>query len=211
LIASATWSGSLQAITGKDNEARSLPPREAKAGAYVLCKVADTGIGIAPEFLDMIFDPFFTTKEQGKGTGLGLSTALGIVQAHGGTINAYSELGRGSVFTLYLPAEQPAAAARPLPAEDAPLGHRERLLLLDDEAPILATVKTALEAGGYRCLTAAGGAEALALYRERPGEIHAIVLDMMMPGLDGMTTMRLFRDMNAQAPIIATSGLRGHG
>jgi PAS domain S-box-containing protein len=94
----------IQGPPANGTECPPLPARKAKPGPYVLCRISDTGVGIAPEFLDKVFDPFFTTKQRGKGTGLGLSTALGIVQTHGGFMNVWSKVNRGTEFSVFLPA-----------------------------------------------------------------------------------------------------------
>jgi two-component system, cell cycle sensor histidine kinase and response regulator CckA len=183
----------------------------ARPGPYVLVAVTDTGSGIVPEVLDKIFDPFFTTKERGKGTGLGLSTTLGIVRSHGGFVNVYSEPGKGSRFAVYLPALEASAEERAqAERRDLPAGHGELILVIDDEEPILLIAKATLEAHGYRVLTATRGAEGRELYR-RSGEVRAVLLDMMMPELDGPATMRQLLEVDPQARIIASSGLKPTG
>ena len=183
----------------------------ARPGPHVVLAVTDTGTGITPDVLDKIFNPFFTTKEQGKGTGLGLSTVLGIVRSHGGFVNVYSELGKGSRFAVYLPAlERHAATPVPEDRTDLPRGQGELILVIDDEEPILLTARAMLESHGYRTMTAARGAEGIELYR-RSGEVRAVILDMMMPGLDGPATMRKILEINPKARIIAASGLKATG
>ncbi len=183
----------------------------ARPGPHVLLAVTDTGCGIAPEVLDKIFDPFFTTKERGRGTGLGLSTALGIVRSHGGFFTVYSEPGKGSRFAVYLPALEAGAEEAPPPERlDVPEGHGELVLVIDDEQAILVTARATLEANGYRALTAARGADGVELYRNRR-DVRAVVLDMMMPGLDGPATMRELLKIDPQAPIVAASGVKPSG
>ena len=130
-----------------------------RAGPYVLISVSDTGTGIPPNVRDRIFEPFFTTKDIGKGTGLGLSTSLGIVQSHGGFINVSSDMGKGSTFKIYLPAnEGPAAEARgPNLHPELPRGSNELVLIVDDEEPILNVAKSTLERFGYRAMAASNG------------------------------------------------------
>lgn len=182
---------------------------DAKPGPYVLLAVADTGSGIPSEVLDKIFDPFFTTKGIGKGTGLGLSTALGIVRNHGGFLNVYSEVGKGTRVAVYLPAtgvNQPAE--NKAEAVSAPQGHGELILIVDDEPLIVQTVQAVLENNGYQTLRAEHGMAALTLFSEHHQQIRAVLLDMMMPGLDGPAVMQQMREINSQVPIIACSGLR---
>jgi CheY-like chemotaxis protein len=180
---------------------------EAKAGPYVVVTIADSGTGIPPEIIDQIFDPFFTTKKIGEGTGLGLSTALGIVKGHGGFINVYSELGKGTSFKVYLPAQEKEQEA--LPGEERlepPLGQGEMILVVDDEASIREIAKITLEANGYNVLTANDGVEAVSIYAQDNGRIKVVLMDMMMPGMDGFATIRALQIMKATARIVATSG-----
>jgi CheY-like chemotaxis protein len=184
----------------------------AKAGPHVRLAVTDTGAGIPPALLPKIFDPFFTTKGPGKGSGLGLATALGIVKSHGGFLSVASEVGRGARFTVYLPAlpgpeAPPAGPASP----PAPVGAGEWILVVDDESCILRTVRATLEEHGYRVLTAQDGAAALAAYRGHRGEIRAVLLDLMLPGLDGFAVMRALREVDPDVRILASSGLQPAG
>src|SRR2546422_6496534 len=179
----------------------------AKAGPYVVIRVSDTGTGMPPGVIDKIFDPFFTTKEVGKGTGLGLSTVLGIVKSHGGFVNVYSEVGKGTRFSVYLPAAETVQGAEPAQVEAVPTGQGELVLVVDDEATIREITKATLEAHGYRIVTAADGAEALALYAQHRDQIRLVLTDMMMPVMDGPATIRALRNLDPQIPIIAASGL----
>jgi len=181
---------------------------EAKPGHFVMISVADTGPGMTPEVQSRIFEPFFTTKEMTKGTGLGLSTALTIVKSHGGFINVYSELHKGSQFTLYLPAlERPGTVEAAGLHTDLPLGHGELILVVDDEESIREITRSTLETFGYSVLTAADGTEALALYADKKNEIAAVLTDMVMPFMDGSATIRALQRMNPRVRIIAASGL----
>ncbi|WP_341527565.1 response regulator [Nostoc sp. UHCC 0302] len=179
---------------------------EAKVGPYILITVSDTGTGIPKEILDRIFEPFFTTKEVGQGTGLGLSTVLGIIRSHGGFINVYSEVGSGTSFKVYLPA---VGGMETLSAEDLtpPTGQGELILIVDDEPAILEITKTSLEAYNYKILTASDGIEAIALYAKHMSQISAVLMDIMLPSLDGLTAIRTLQKINPQVKIIATSGL----
>jgi PAS domain S-box-containing protein len=181
---------------------------EAKAGRFVVISVADTGPGMTPEIQSRIFEPFFTTKEMTKGTGLGLSTALTIVKSHGGFINVYSELHKGSQFALYFPAlDSPGSVAAAAAQSDLLLGNGELILVVDDEESIREITRGTLETFGYRVLTASDGTEALALYADNKNEIAVVLTDMVMPFMDGPATIRALQRMNPQVRIIAASGL----
>lgn len=180
---------------------------DAKIGRYVVLTVSDTGVGMSPEVLDKIFEPFFTTKEVGKGTGLGLSTVFSIVKHHGGFLNVYSELGKGSAFKIYLPIwsepqEQPETAA---PA-DAQNGNGEKILVIDDEDWVREATKRALQEKGYTVLTAASGVEALELFKQQKGIMVAIV-DITMPSMDGVELVHMLRKLSPTLKIVAASGL----
>jgi two-component system cell cycle sensor histidine kinase/response regulator CckA len=181
---------------------------EAKVGPYVIISVADTGCGIAPTIIYRIFDPFFSTKEPGKGTGLGLSTALGIVKSHGGFFQVLSELGHGAEFKVFLPAvtdadTEPETTALLVPTR----GQGELIMVVEDEAALRPVIKQTLEDNGYRVLTANDGTEAIPLYRQNRTEIRAVLTDLLMPGMDGMATIRALIALNPQVVIVAMSGL----
>lgn len=181
---------------------------EAKPGRFVMISVADTGPGMSTEIQSRIFEPFFTTKEMTKGTGLGLSTALTIVKSHGGFINVYSELHKGSQFTLYLPAlDTPGTISSAALQTDLPLGNGELILVVDDEESIREITRGTLETFGYTVLTASDGTEALALYADKKNEIAVVLTDMVMPFMDGPATIRALQRMNPKVRIIAASGL----
>lgn len=181
---------------------------EAKSGRFVMIAVSDTGPGMSPEIQSRIFEPFFTTKEMTKGTGLGLSTAMTIVKSHGGFINVYSELHKGSQFKVYLPAlDKPAGAEADAVHVDLPMGNGELILVVDDEESIREITRGTLETFGYRVLTASDGTEALALYADNKNEIAVVLTDMVMPFMDGPATIRALLRMNPDLRIIAASGL----
>ncbi len=179
---------------------------DAQVGAYIVITVSDTGTGMTPEILDRIFEPFFTSKEVGLGTGLGLSTVLGIIKSHGGFVNVYSSVGKGSQFKVYLPAV-PETQQQQAEDIEMPTGRGEGILVVDDEAPICEITKTMLETYSYKVFTANDGIEALALYSEHQDEISVVLTDMMMPLMNGSTTIRALQKLNPQLKIIAVSGL----
>jgi CheY-like chemotaxis protein len=179
---------------------------DAGVGPYVVITVTDTGTGIEPDILHRIFDPFFTTKEVGKGTGLGLSAVLGIVKSHGGFVDVHSQVNKGSQFQVYLPANPTTV---PPTENDLELlkGQQELILVVDDETAICDIVKTTLETYNYQLLTASDGIEAIALYAQHKDKISSVLMDMMMPTMDGSATILVLRQLNPQVQVIAMSGL----
>ncbi len=178
---------------------------DAKVGSYVLLTIADTGVGIPNKFLDRIFEPFFTTKDFGKGTGLGLSTAIGIIKGHGGFVNVSSCVG-STEFKVYLPTVI-AEVPQQLQESQTPPGNGELILVVDDEPAIREITRTLLENHNYQVITANDGIEAIALYAQYKRNIKAAIIDMMMPNMDGSTTINTLYKMNSSLPIITVSGL----
>ena len=182
-----------------------------RTGPHVLLRVGDTGSGMAQELLDRIFEPFFTTKAPGKGTGLGLSTCHTIARSLGGFIHVYSEIGKGTEFKVYLPAdvsgECASVAADGAPA--APRGSGELVLVVDDEENVRAVTARTLERHGYRVLTAEHGAEAVTVYARHGREIAAVFTDMSMPVMDGPATIAALQAIDPEVRIIGASGLEG--
>lgn len=200
---------SIQAAGSLLNENASQLHPGAHPGRYVVLKVSDTGSGMSPEVLDRIFDPFYTTKEIGKGTGLGLATVQGIVKSYEGFIIVYSEPGRGSKFSIYLPTVATSERAPDLSSQGpVESGDGRTILLVDDETFILQMTTTALEGAGYKVLTAPDGSTAVALFSQRRNDISAVLLDMMMPGLDGLQVLDQLRRIDPEVIVIACSGLR---
>ncbi|WP_414541499.1 PAS domain S-box protein [Nostoc sp. CCY0012] len=191
------------------DEAYTRMHLDAKVGNYILLTVADTGIGMAPATLDRIFEPFFTTKEIGTGTGLGLSTVLGIVKSHGGFVSVSSKIEQGSKFKLFLPAVAATPSLETKNLEPFP-GQGELILVVDDETQIQEIAKIILEKHNYRTLIASNGIEAIALYAQHKKHISAVLMDIMMPEMDGITAIRTLQKMNPQVQIIACSGINPH-
>jgi PAS domain S-box-containing protein len=184
-------------------------------GDYVAVVVTDTGTGMPPEVVEHIFEPFFTTKEPGKGTGLGLAMVYGFVKQSGGYIKAYSEVGHGTSFRLYLPraktvesAEAAARAAAPT-EQRAEGGRQERILVVEDNDAIRQVVLIQLAKLGYKALEANGPAPALKLI-DAGEPIDLLFTDVVMPG--GMSGLDLAREASARRPglkVLFTSGFPG--
>ena len=180
----------------------------AKNGDYVTVSVKDTGEGIPEQIRDRIFEPFFSTKSsKGKGTGLGLAVTYSIVKAHGGWINLYSEVGKGAEFRVYLPvvtSDAGHAEAR-LDSQDLPRG-TETVLLADDEEVIRGLGFSILSGLGYSVITAANGEEAVKLYREHRADISLIIMDRVMPRMDGIQAYHLLKEIDPGVRVIISSG-----
>ena len=174
-------------------------------GRYVQVDVSDTGTGIASEVKERIFEPFFTTKAVGKGTGLGLSVAYATVTELRGSITVYSEVGRGTTFKLLIPgAVGGAERNRPTPA---PALHGSGcVLLVDDEAIIRNMGSRLLASLGYEAITAADGEEGVALFRENRHRIMAVMLDLVMPKMDGRAAFHAIRAIDETVPVVLCSG-----
>ncbi|MBC7980758.1 MAG: PAS domain-containing protein [Armatimonadetes bacterium] len=193
------------------DEEYALVEADAKPGTYICLEVEDTGHGMSQDTIEKIYDPFFTTKDFGKGTGLGLSTSLAIVKSHGGFIRSYSEINKGTGFSVYFPAT--SQATEPLSLMEAgglPCGNGETVLIIDDEPAILEMTRLSLEKFGYQVITASNGPEAVEIYRMNSALISVIITDMMMPQLDGQATIKALFEINPNANIIAVSGVRAN-
>ncbi|NJL10669.1 MAG: response regulator [Calothrix sp. SM1_7_51] len=180
---------------------------DARIGSYIVLTVADSGIGMSSDIQERIFEPFFTTKELGKGTGLGLSTAIGIIKNHNGFINVDSEVNKGTQFQVYLPASNNREVANIIVDTEPIAGNGELILVVDDEIAIREITKSSLESYNYRVMTAADGVEALAIYAQHKKEISLVILDIMMPTMDGLIAIRTLQKINPEVKIIAMSGL----
>lgn len=174
-------------------------------GRYVKITVADTGVGMDEHIRARVFEPFFTTKEMGRGTGLGLATVYGIVKAHGGLINVYSELGNGSTFSIYLPASNNETEQEKTKVPELSRG-TETILLIDDEKMVIEVTKELLEMLGYQVIMATSGSEALDIYCRQGKEISLVVLDMIMPGMSGGETFDALKRLNPLVKVVLSSG-----
>jgi PAS domain S-box-containing protein len=184
---------------------------DAKPGPYIALRVSDTGAGMPPGIVEKIFDPFFTTKELGKGTGLGLSTVSGIIKSHGGFINVYSEIGRGTTFKIFLPAQtSDRASASSETSLEQLKGNGELILVVDDEESILRVTKMILESKGYKIITAHDGPEAVAIFAREMNSISLVLTDMSLPLMDGVSLIRSLQKLKPSMPFIASTGQSEH-
>jgi len=179
----------------------------AKPGKYVLLSVEDNGTGIPPEVMDHIFEPFFTTKGPENGTGLGLSNVLGIVKGHGGFVQVYSEPGRGSTFTVYLPVEieEHGSESIAAPADDF-RGQGQTILIVDDQPEVREVARAVLSKLNFNPLTACDGAEGIVVAAEHRSDLTAALVDLQMPHMDGLSLARALRRIQPELPIVAMSG-----
>ncbi|MGC9195526.1 MAG: PAS domain S-box protein [Syntrophobacteraceae bacterium] len=175
-------------------------------GEFVMLAVSDNGCGMVKEIREKIFEPFYTTKGMGEGTGLGLATVYGIVKQNHGFINVYSEPGKGTTFKIYLPRAQEQATKEPAAPSEKNLRGRETVLVVEDEAPILALVKNVLERYGYQVLAAKSPTEALQRVPDHPGPIHLIITDVVMPEMNGKDLRDKLARLIPEVRIIFMSG-----
>jgi PAS domain S-box-containing protein len=180
---------------------------DAKVGSYVAITVTDTGIGMSEKIQQRIFEPFFTTKAVGKGTGLGLSTSIGIIKNHGGFVIIHSEVDKGTRFHVYLPTSINNQNSAPSHELQPLAGKGELILVVDDEISVREITKSSLETFNYRVITANDGVEAITTYAQHQQDISLILLDMMMPSMDGAIAMQALQKINPEVKIIAISGL----
>jgi PAS domain S-box-containing protein len=176
-------------------------------GRYVLMNVTDTGIGMDEDTLQSAFEPFFTTKQPGEGTGLGLSTVYGIVRQSGGWIHVRSEVGQGTSFRIYLPRIDAWSVPDRAEADRAKALHGdETVLVVEDNEAVRRLTRTILEAYGYQVIEAANSTEAFAVEKEHSGEIHLLLTDVILPGMNGMALSERLRALRPKLRVLFTSG-----
>ena len=174
-------------------------------GHYIEVSVSDTGEGIPKEIMGKIFEPFFTTKPSGKGTGLGLSAVYGTIHEHGGAIDIYSEINIGSVFKLYLPCRSEEDFIKP--ENQGPVLYGDAVvLIIDDDDRIRANLNDMLTVLGYTVLSASGGHEGIEIYNQKKDEIDLVILDMIMPEINGTETIKRLNEISGDVKIIISSG-----
>ncbi len=190
---------------------RYCAPYRVKSGMFVNMSVTDTGIGMDDVTRSRIFDPFFTTKEKSRGVGLGLASAYGIIRNHGGMITVYSESGHGATFNIYLPLSS-REAGQEVSAMTTLVKGSETILLVDDEDIIVDVGRAMLEKLGYTVLVARNGLEAIETASRMKTEICLVILDLIMPGMDGGKTFDGLRRACPDMPVLLSSGyaMNGH-
>lgn len=179
-------------------------PFEITEGDYIEIEVRDTGCGIPIENINRIFEPFFTTKDQGKGTGLGLASVFGTINSHHGAINVYSEVGVGTVFHIYLPCSD--EIIKPKNTEDISFKGSGLVLLVDDEEIIRITCKHMLESMGFTVILAKNGLEAVEIFQEKFSKISLVIMDMIMPEMNGREAFYKMKKIDKKCKIIIASG-----
>ncbi len=181
------------------------PHDELKSGHYLILSVADTGSGIPADILPSIFEPYFTTKGPGQGTGMGLAMVHGIVESYGGKIFVESEVGRGTVFSIYLPVAGSHSVKYENDNEPLPSGH-ERILLVDDELPITQMGRQTLERLGYSVVTETDSRKALTLFQTAPDAFDLVITDMTMPHMTGDILAAEMTRIRGDIPVILCTG-----
>jgi two-component system cell cycle sensor histidine kinase/response regulator CckA len=185
---------------------------DAEPGSYIELEITDSGTGIKQDVIDKIFEPFFTTKEQGKGTGMGLSAVLGIVKMHRGLINVSTSIENGTTFKLLFPSISDVIEEKQSGSHAISINKYEgTVLLADDEEMICAVGKAMLENEGFDVLTACNGEEAFNIYKERGHDIKFVILDVLMPVMDGKEALNKILEINPEAKVLITTGYMEDG
>jgi PAS domain S-box-containing protein len=185
-----------------------IKPFRVTPGKYVKISITDTGTGMDEATMQRIFEPFFTTKKMGRGIGLGLASVYGIIKNHGGFIDVYSEKGEGTAFYIYLPAidAQDIYQDEEIESADKIAHGTETILLVDDEDMIVDVSRKLLEKLGYTVLTAVSGREAIEMYQKHLKKIALVIVDMIMPGLDGGETYDELKKIDPDIKVLLASG-----
>jgi len=193
-------------LTEVDFQKDDLHDIMTKSGKYACISVGDNGTGIDLSLIDKIFEPYFTTKKQGKGTGLGLSVVHGIVKDHGGDIRVISDVGKGTVFHVYLPLLEDAKDSKPVDINSTHPTGNESILVIDDEAPIATMMRMMLEKMGYQVTIRTNSRDALDTFRTNPNNFDLVITDRGMPNMTGEQLVHEFLSIRPGIPIIFCSG-----
>lgn len=183
-----------------------LPNPEMEPGVYAYLTISDQGKGMDKELTEKIFDPFFTTKEKGKGTGMGLSVVHGIVKSMNGSIQVYSEPGKGTEFKLYFPIDKSSLEESAIETAKTPQGGDERILLIDDEEAIAEMAKEMLTRLGYTVTTCISSVKGYDVFCSNPYEFDLVITDMAMPGLPGDKLAVKLIEVRSDIPVLLCTG-----
>jgi PAS domain S-box-containing protein len=183
----------------------TIREQELKSGDYIRLSVSDTGTGISPEIIESIFEPYFTTKTVGEGTGLGLALVNSIVESYGGKVEVKSELGKGSVFSIYVPITKEYKTYPPYEKEDLPTGS-EKILFVDDEATIAKAGTQIIQHLGYTVTTRTSSGEALELFKQNPYDFDMVITDTTMPNITGDKLAVELMRIRPDIPVILCTG-----
>ncbi|MBN9501566.1 MAG: hypothetical protein BGO01_00065 [Armatimonadetes bacterium 55-13] len=194
----------LESVRLDDVGVRTLP--NLKPGRFVCLSVSDTGHGMTRQTLEHIFEPFFTTKSSGEGTGLGLSVVYGMIQQHRGAITAYSEVGRGSMFRIYLPAAGVALVENDQTIVETREGRGERIMYVDDDEALVLMIGRMLKRLNYDAVCFQDARQALKAFEDNPNEFDVVVSDLSMPLLDGPELVRKIKEIRPSVPVIMVTG-----
>ena len=176
------------------------------AGRFVSVSVSDNGVGMTADVRSRIFEPFFTTKETGKGTGLGLAAVMGIVEEHQGAIDVRSDISQGTEFTVYFPLSGVQDTLEPELRSDEVRNYRGVVLVIDDEPIIRTMAEVLLSESGFDVITASGGREGIDIYKQRADNIDVVLLDFIMPGMDGLATLKELKAFDSSVRVVIASG-----
>ena len=179
---------------------------ECRPVPYARLTVADTGHGMDAKTLERIFEPFFTTKPVGKGTGLGLAVVHGIVQSHEGTITVESQLGQGTTFRLYFPAQKTEIVLTEADTSRMTRGHGQKILLVDDEPALTTVFHRLLTRLNYQVTARNHPREAISLIRQNHAAFDLVITDLTMPDINGLEVARQLHALRPELPVILASG-----
>lgn len=195
-------------LKAKNYNARSTNKHGLDPGLYLKFVISDNGHGIKKEFVDKIFDPFFTTKEPGKGTGLGLSIVYNIIKNIKGKLEVKSEIGKGTTFTIFFPAENISEQESKETVNITQQTDKDiTVLIIDDEPLIREMASDMLSTMGYKVKVASNGMEGIKVFSEDKSEIDLILLDLMMPGMSGASCLKNLKSLDDQVKVVITSGI----
>ena len=184
---------------------KRIQGRELKSGDYIKLSVADTGSGISPEVIGTIFEPYYTTKTPGEGTGLGLALVHSIVESYGGKVEVESELGKGSVFSIYIPVTRKYITYPAYEEKELPTGS-ESILFVDDEVSIVKVGRQIIQQLGYSVTVSTNSNEALELFRQNPDSFDLVITDMTMPHMTGDRLAIEIMKIRPDIPVILCTG-----